>query len=156
MGRHFAFFTALACACNPSNTRDACNDISHAYCQRAFDLSNQGCTNASTWLTSNGFASLNDCASAFVFMNGRTCANTSTAECAPEDFSGSRASQCSSDVMNLPCDRDWSSGATSVTTSCATMCCVHQGNPGSGMECCSGTSHVETSGCGLGGTEICD
>lgn len=156
MLRHFAFL-ALACGCNPHNTQDACNDISHAYCQRAFDLSNQGCTNASDWLSQNGFASLNDCASAFVFLNNHTCAQTTASECAPDEFNGGRASQCATDVTNLPCDHDWTRGATSITDSCEFMCCVHQGNPGSGMECCSGKSHMEFSGCGAGpGTSICD
>jgi hypothetical protein len=157
MLRHFALFVAvLACGCDPHNTQDACIDISHAYCERAFDLANQGCTTTADWLAGHGFASLNDCASAFTFMNGHTCANTTTNECAPDDFSGGRASQCASDLMKLPCDRDWDGSALSASSSCAFMCCVHAGNPGSGDECCSGQSHVESSGCGVGGTSICN
>src|SRR5260221_9768177 len=105
MLRHFAFFfTAIACACDPHNTQDACNDIAHAYCQRIFDVSNQGCTQASDFLSSQGFTSLNDCVtgiSGVITFNGQACTSISTNACAPDDFSGGRAQACAADMVKL-------------------------------------------------------
>jgi hypothetical protein len=158
MLRHFAFL-ALACGCNPHNPQDACNDIVHAYCQRIFDVANQGCTQASDFMSNQGFSSLNDCMtgmSAVATMNGHTCAAMPTNGCAPDDFSGDRAASCTGDMGNLQCSYDWAQGPIPSAPECQNICCVHQGNPGSGMECCSGTSHMESTGCGLGETSICD
>ena len=159
MLRYFAFFTVLASACDPHNTQDACNDITHAYCQRIFDVANQGCTQASDFLASRSFASLNDCATGMasvIALDGHSCANIGTNGCAPDDFSGGRAAKCAAYVTNLQCTYDWSQGPMPATDDCQNICCVHQGNPGAGMECCSGTSHEESQGCGLGSTSICD
>jgi len=146
MLKYSAFLIALAGACNPHNTRDACNDIAHAYCQRIFDVSNQGCAEAGSFLSSQGFASLNDCVtgmSSVIAFNGQSCTSISTTACAPDDFSGNRAAFCASYMTNLQCSYDWAQGPLPAAPECQHICCVHSGNNGSGMECCSGTSHVE-------------
>ena len=157
--RRFAFLF-LACSCDPHNTRDACNDIASAYCQRIFEVANQGCTEASDFLSSQGFSSLNDCVtgvSATITLNGQTCTSIGTNACAPNDFSGSRAAACAGYMVNLQCTYDWAQGPMPATPDCQNICCVHEGNPGAGMECCSGKSHLEFTGCGAGpGTSICD
>ena len=159
MLRYFAFFTVLASACNPHNTQDACNDIARAYCQRIFDVANQGCTQASDFLSSQSFASLNDCMtgmSPLITLGARSCESMPTNGCAPDDFSGTRAASCAGDMGNLQCTYDWSKGPMPSTPDCDHICCVHQGNPGEGIECCSGTSHEESQGCGLGTISVCD
>ncbi len=158
MLRHFAFVTIALCACNPTNTQDACNDIAHAYCQRIFDLSNQGCASATQFLTDRNYVSLNDCTSDFRWYNGDTCGTIGTSACSPDDFSGGRASSCTSSSSNIQCGYDFTQGALPATPECANICCVHSGNLGSDMQCCSGKSHVEfTGGCGSSVQEsICD
>jgi hypothetical protein len=158
MLRHFAFLTVALSACNPSNTQDACGDIAHAYCSRIFDLSNQGCASATQFLASKNYTSLNDCTSDFRWYDGQVCGSISTNACVPDDFSGNRASGCASFMGNLQCGYDWTQGALVADAECSNICCVHQGNLGSGMQCCSGKSHVEfTGGCGSSTQQsVCD
>lgn len=162
MLRYFAFsVAALAGACNPHNTQDACNDIAHAYCQRIFDVSNQGCTEAADFLSTSGFASLNDCVtgmSSVITMGGHSCTSISKNACEPEDFSGSRAASCASNMNNLQCSYDWSKGPMPATPECEHICCRHSGNFGTGIECCSGTSHTEIVGGCMSSTpeQVCD
>jgi hypothetical protein len=130
----------LCFACNPSNTHDACVDIAQNWCQRVFALEAHGCAAAPAFIAQQGFATEHQCEQSFMLFGG-TCATRSTNQCAPDDYSGGRASACASAAANVTCDAlEFLDG-----DACQDICCVGGGLwAADAHQCCSGSATAET------------
>ncbi len=130
----------LRCNSGPPDAQSACAAMAHAWCEQLWNLSAQGCADATGIIAS--YANEQQCENDYISPFGQTCADAPGCQQSGTAYSQSHGGACVSELGNVACALDIALSPAPPDCYIDVLCCSLAGaSVGSASECCSGSAH---------------